>query len=359
MSTENMTTCWDKLDQLGAEVSKNLNLRKAFANDPARFDRFQVALDDPFVDYSKNLITDVEGLKVGSAADLTVKTGATVLTAGAPFTAGVAVMGGAPGTRETDLLAPDRLVQKVDALALSGGSAFGLDAASGAMEALAAEDLVYPAFMCRGEIKVHVERFEEEEGRPWPRDPDGAPLYPGLDRHASTKEREKRMSEGERFAWRLDVERAIEMVPALTWDEHGASPLGESGTIVARPLEWGDVVLGRMDIPTSYHLSVVVDDAIQGITDVVRGRDLFYATSIQRLLQALLGLDAPRYHHHELILGVDGRKLSKSARDTSLRSLRQAGLTAEDIRRMVGLPGRPEGPEEMTVVRPRGSSAIR
>ena len=211
-----------------------------------------------------------------------------------------------------------------------------------ALEALAGEDLVYPAFMSRGEIKAYVERFEEEEGKPWPRDPDGAPLYPGLDRHATTKERERRMSEGARFAWRLDIERAIEMVPALTWDEAGASPIGESGKIVARPLEWGDVILGRMDIPTSYHLSVVVDDAIQGVTDVVRGRDLFYATSIHRLLQELLGLNPPRYHHHGLILDEDGRKLSKSAGDTSLKALRQAGMTAEDIRRMVGLTGQPE-----------------
>lgn len=226
-----------------------------------------------------------------------------------------------------------------------------------ALEALAAEELVYPGFMSRGEIKAHAERFEEEAGRPWPCDPDGAPLYPGLDRHASTKERETRMSEGERFAWRLDVERAIEMVPALTWDEHGASPVGESGTIVARPLEWGDVVLGRMDIPTSYHLSVVVDDAIQGVSDVVRGRDLFYATSIHRLLQALLGLPVPRYHHHGLILGEDGRKLSKSAQDTSLRSLRAAGMTAEDIRRMVGLPGQPGDDDAAAEVRRPGSSA--
>ncbi|MBO0906030.1 tRNA glutamyl-Q(34) synthetase GluQRS [Jiella sonneratiae] len=217
-----------------------------------------------------------------------------------------------------------------------------------ALEALAAEDLVYPAFMTRGEVKAFVENFEEAEGRSWPRDPDGAPLYPGLDRHATTAERERRMSAGERFAWRLDVERAIEMVPALTWDEKGASPVGESGTIVARPLEWGDVVLGRMDVPTSYHLSVVVDDAIQGVTDVVRGRDLFYATSIHRLLQALLGLAAPRYLHHPLILGPDGRKLSKSAGDTAIRALREAGLKAEDIRRMVGLPGRPDqnGPDQ-------------
>ncbi|MEX6506948.1 tRNA glutamyl-Q(34) synthetase GluQRS [Jiella sp. M17.18] len=206
-----------------------------------------------------------------------------------------------------------------------------------ALEALAGEDLVYPAFMTRGEVKAFAQRFEEEEGRPWPHDPDGAPLYPGLDRNASTKERERRMSEGERFAWRLDMERAIECAPALVWHETGASPTGDSGEIVARPLEWGDVVLGRQDIPTSYHLAVVVDDALQGVTDVVRGRDLFYATSVHRLLQALLGLPAPRYHHHDLILGADGRKLSKSARDTSLKSLRAAGLTAEDVARMVGL----------------------
>ncbi|MCB8837388.1 tRNA glutamyl-Q(34) synthetase GluQRS [Aurantimonas sp. VKM B-3413] len=209
-----------------------------------------------------------------------------------------------------------------------------------ALEALADEELIYPAFMTRGEVRAFAERFEEEEGRPWPRDPDGAPIYPGLDRHASTAEREKRMSEGERFAWRLDMERAIECAPALAWEETGASPSGDTGEIVARPLEWGDVVLGRQDMPTSYHLAVIVDDGLQGVTDVVRGRDLFYATSVHRLLQALLGLPAPRYHHHPLILGPDGRKLSKSARDTSLRSLRAAGLAAEDIRRMVGLPGR-------------------
>ncbi|MCQ0987662.1 tRNA glutamyl-Q(34) synthetase GluQRS [Jiella marina] len=226
-----------------------------------------------------------------------------------------------------------------------------------ALEALAAEELVYPAFMSRGEIRAFVDRYESEEGRSWPRDPDGAPLYPGLDRHATTKERERRMSEGERFAWRLDLERAIERVPALGWDEYGASPLGESGPIVARPLEWGDVVLGRMDVPTSYHLSVVVDDALQGITDVVRGRDLFYATSIHRLLQELLGFSPPRYHHHPLILGEDGRKLSKSARDTSLKSLRESGMTAEDIRRMVGLPGRPGGSLSEEILMSRGSSA--
>ncbi|UIJ72394.1 tRNA glutamyl-Q(34) synthetase GluQRS [Aurantimonas sp. HBX-1] len=209
-----------------------------------------------------------------------------------------------------------------------------------ALEALADEELIYPGFMSRGEIRAFAERHESEEGTPWPRDPDGAPVYPGLDRRLSTRERERKMRDGERFAWRLDMEKAMERVPALSWQESGESPDGDSGEITARPLAWGDVVLARLDMPTSYHLSVVVDDALQGVTDVVRGRDLFHATSVHRLLQALLGLPAPRYHHHALILGPDGRKLSKSLRDTSIRALREAGLGAEDIRRMVGLAGR-------------------
>ncbi|WP_206453028.1 tRNA glutamyl-Q(34) synthetase GluQRS [Aurantimonas marina] len=209
-----------------------------------------------------------------------------------------------------------------------------------ALEALADEELIYPAFMSRGDIRAHAERHIEETGEPWPHDPDGAPLYPGLDRKLSTRERERKMSDGERFAWRLDTEAAVERVPALTFTETGRSHEGVSGEIAARPLDWGDVVLGRMEMPTSYHLAVVVDDALQGVTDVVRGRDLFHSTSVHRLLQALLGLPAPRYHHHDLILGADGRKLSKSARDTALKALREAGLCAEDIRRMVGFPGR-------------------
>ncbi len=210
-----------------------------------------------------------------------------------------------------------------------------------ALEALADEELIYPAFMSRGDIRAHAERHIEETGQPWPHDPDGAPLYPGLDRKLSTRERERKMSDGERFAWRLDMEAAVERVSALRFTETGRSPDGASGEIAARPLDWGDVVLGRMEMPTSYHLAVVVDDALQAITDVVRGQDLFHATSVHRLLQALLGLPAPRYHHHDLILGADGRKLSKSQRDTSLKALREAGLGAEDIRRMVGFPGRP------------------
>jgi glutamyl-Q tRNA(Asp) synthetase len=100
---------------------------------------------------------------------------------------------------------------------------------------------------------------------------------------------------------------------------------------------WGDVILARKEVPTSYHLSVVVDDAAQGVTDVVRGRDLFHATAVHRLLQALLGLPQPRYHHHQLVLDADGSKLSKSTQATGLRKLRVRGAAPADIRRLAGL----------------------
>ena len=206
-----------------------------------------------------------------------------------------------------------------------------------ALDALTAENLVYPAFLSRGEIRAFAARHAEEEGTLWPSDPDGAPLYPGLDRALSEDERQARIAAGEPFTWRLDMQAAMATLGQLSFRESGGSPDGETGEIVIDPAAWGDVVLGRKDMPTSYHLAVVVDDALQGITHVVRGRDLFHATSVHRVLQALLGLPVPHYHHHALILGADGRKLSKSARDVSLAALRGAGLTAEDIRRMVGL----------------------
>ncbi|MEF2551575.1 tRNA glutamyl-Q(34) synthetase GluQRS [Aurantimonas sp. A2-1-M11] len=223
-----------------------------------------------------------------------------------------------------------------------------------ALEALCDAELIYPGFMSRGEIRTFAHRYEADEGEAWPRDPDGAPLYPALDRDLSSRRREQKMRDGERFAWRLNTAKAVASLGTLTFEETGLAADEGGGEVVARPLEWGDVVLGRMETPTSYHLSVVVDDALQGITHVVRGRDLFPATSIHRLLQALLGLPVPRYHHHELILGPDGRKLSKSAGDTAIRALREAGLGAEDIRRMVGLP---QGPAARSVS--RGSSARR
>jgi len=133
---------------------------------------------------------------------------------------------------------------------------------------------------------------------------------------------------------RVLVDRAVELAGPLSWIEEG---FGERQTLIAHPKAWGDVVTARKDTPTSYHLSVVVDDALQGVTNVVRGRDLYHATSVHVLLQKLLGLPSPVYHHHRLIVDANGRKLSKSDRDMSLRSLRDAGKTPADIRRMVGL----------------------
>src|SRR5690606_31017959 len=126
---------------------------------------------------------------------------------------------------------------------------------------------------------------------------------------------------------------------SLSWEEKGRGPAGETGRIRADPSEWGDVVLARKEIPTSYHLSVVIDDALQGVTDVVRGRDLFPATSVQRLLQELMGLSPPAYFHHELVFGPDGRKLSKSRHDSGIAALRSIGVAPIEIRRMVGLEG--------------------
>ena len=169
-------------------------------------------------------------------------------------------------------------------------------------------------------------------------DPDGAPLFPG--RHntlLSTAERTHRIDTGKPYAVRLDVAAALKRVGPLLWTETGTGPAGESGAVAANPAAWGDVILARKETPTSYHLAVVVDDAAQGVTDVVRGQDLFHATSVHRLLQALLGLPQPRYHHHRLVLDIDGKKLSKSTSATGLRELRSRGLNPTDIRKLVGL----------------------
>ena len=163
------------------------------------------------------------------------------------------------------------------------------------------------------------------------------PLYPGRARALSRAERERRRAAGEPFALRLAMDAAVARAGVLTWTETGIGPQGQSGLVTAAPQMWGDVVLARKEMPTSYHLAVAVDDAFQGVTDVVRGQDLFWSTSIHRLLQALLGLPEPAYHHHQLILDAGGRKLSKSTLATSLRDLRAGGATAADIRRMVGL----------------------
>jgi len=203
------------------------------------------------------------------------------------------------------------------------------------LDRLIAEELVYPAFMSRGEIRAFI---AETGRRGWPRDPDGVPLYPPLDKALPARERKRRIAENMPFAWRLDVEAAMARMPgALSWTEFTDEMMAVTQAIEATPQAWGDVIVARRDIPTSYHLAVVVDDALQGVSHVVRGRDLYPATGVQRLLQELLGLPQPRYFHHRLILGPDGRKLSKSFKDTGLAALRDAGMLPQDIGLLVGL----------------------
>jgi len=208
-----------------------------------------------------------------------------------------------------------------------------LDAYAQALDKLQAEGLIYPSFESRGDIAQYVAQHRHVQ---WPHDPDGAPLYPGLSKKLSLEERERRLA-SEPYALRLDMNAAIARVGALTWVETGADPKQDHETRMAEPEKWGDVVLARKDTPTSYHLSVVVDDALQGITHVGRGQDLYQATSVHRVLQALLAFHPPLYHHHRLILDAEGKKLSKSTGATALRELRRQGKTPADIRRVVGL----------------------
>ncbi len=212
-----------------------------------------------------------------------------------------------------------------------------------AADVLRAQGLLYPCFATRAEIAEASRRHPERL------DPDGAPLYPGLHKHLTARQISERVGRGEPFALRIDMERAAARASDMT----GGAPLtyealdanGVRSIIAARPEQWGDAVIVRKDVPASYHLAVVLDDAFQGVTHVTRGKDLEAATGLHRLLQTLLGLPAPRYHHHPLITDADGRKLSKSAKDTSLAALRCAGATAADIRRQLApfLP-RPEAP---------------
>lgn len=187
-------------------------------------------------------------------------------------------------------------------------------------------DLLYPCFCTRKDIADEIARAGEA-----PHGPEG-PLYPGTCRNLSQTEREARIASGESYALRLDVRRASEIAGALSFEEQGVGPHGAHGTITVDPLLFGDVVLARKDIPTSYHLAVVVDDAFQGVNLITRGNDLFTATHVQRLLQALLDLPVPAYAHHKLILDEHGRKFSKRDRSVTLRDLRASGETPEAIR---------------------------
>jgi glutamyl-Q tRNA(Asp) synthetase len=195
-----------------------------------------------------------------------------------------------------------------------------------ALEALRARGLVYPCFCSRGQIAAAAGGA---------RDPDGAPLYPGLCRALSSQEVAARLAAGERAALRLDAARALAAAPGdLCWREYGEGL--QEALHRAEPAAWGDFVLRGKDNAASYHLAVVVDDALQEISDVVRGRDLLPATSAHRLLQALLDLESPRYRHHRLVLDAKGAKMSKSASSPPLRALREAGYSAFEVRAALG-----------------------
>lgn len=199
---------------------------------------------------------------------------------------------------------------------------------------LEAMGLLYPCFASRREIAEAADANKV--------DPDGAPLYPGLHKGMLKDEIARRKQTGEPFTLRLDMRKALAMVRELHPGPITFTKLDRDGNpraVPATPERWGDVVIARKDTPTSYHLSVVADDALQGVTNVTRGMDLFAATDLHRLLQVLLGLPEPRYHHHPLLTDELGRKLSKSHRDKSLASLRAEGATPDDIRRMAGLAG--------------------
>ena len=185
-----------------------------------------------------------------------------------------------------------------------------------ALEKLAAQGLVYPSFESRAEIARLV--AEREAHAPWPSDPDGVAFYPGAAKLLSPEVRARLLESGVPYALRLDMAAACAKVADLSWIERGEGPAGQAGVVAARPEAWGDVILARKETPTSYHLSATIDDALQGVTEVVRGQDLFWSTSVHRLLQLLLGLPAPVYRHHRLVLDGAGRKLSKSTQATAL-----------------------------------------
>ncbi len=192
-----------------------------------------------------------------------------------------------------------------------------------ALGELANAGLTYPCFCTRKDIQAEIDAAGGA-----PHGPDG-PVYPGTCRHLSKSERQDRISSGEAHAVRLDMTEAVNRTGALTW--HDAA----KGDVTARPERFGDVVLARKDTPTSYHLSVTLDDHIQGIALVTRGTDLFEATDVHRLLQALLELHLPAYHHHPLLIGDDGKRFAKRDKSLTLRELRESGNAPDDVIRMM------------------------
>jgi glutamyl-Q tRNA(Asp) synthetase len=198
-----------------------------------------------------------------------------------------------------------------------------------ALDRLRKRDLVYPCFCTRAEIQREI---ADAVGAPHGLVSVGrdGPLYPGTCRKLSGAQARQRIDSGDAYALRLRMDAAMAEAGALTWHDRA------EGEQRATPDVFGDVVIARKDVPTSYHLACTWDDALQGVTIVTRGEDLFAATHVHRLLQALLGLPTPAYHHHALLLGADGKKFSKRARAPTLRALRAAGKTPDDVTAMAG-----------------------
>lgn len=190
-----------------------------------------------------------------------------------------------------------------------------------ALDRLAEMDLLYPCFCTRKDILAEINR---STGAPHSRGPDG-PVYPGICRAVGEPERKARIDAGTPYAMRLDMAKAIEIAGDLTWHDR------IKGEQQVQAGQLGDVVLARKDIATSYHLAVTVDDAAQGITLVTRGEDLFDSTHIHRLLQALLGLDTPEWHHTPMLTDPSGKRLAKRDNALTLREMRRTGVSGEAI----------------------------
>ena len=193
-----------------------------------------------------------------------------------------------------------------------------------ALARLEAAGALYPCFCTRADIAREIEHADSA-----PHGPDG-PIYPGACRALPAEMALRRRAAGHPFALRLDMNKARALAGPLVWRD------AEAGLVTARPELFGDVVLARKDVPTSYHLAVTLDDAAQGVTLVTRGVDLFAATHVHRLLQALLDLPTPDYHHHRLLTDESGRRLAKRDRAATLRSLREAGRTPAEARALAG-----------------------
>lgn len=192
-----------------------------------------------------------------------------------------------------------------------------------ALDTLMSMKLVYPCFCTRKDIQTEIHTAGGA-----PHGPDGS-IYPGTCRNLSNDVRSRMIGEGQEHAYRLDVEKSTISVGSLAWQDV------VDGEMNAHPERFGDIVIARKETPTSYHLAVAVDDHLQGVTLVTRGRDLFEATDIHRLLQKLLNLNVPRYHHHSMVLSEDGKRLAKRNDSVSIKKLREGGATPDDICTMI------------------------